>query len=56
MDSSFTKNEHVHVYKNWFFVIWYVVSTISFSYKSTNATEETGNVTNRENERGTDLN
>lgn len=38
------------------FVIWYLVSTISLSYKSTDATKETGNVTNTENERGIDLN
>lgn len=35
-----------------FCVIWYLVSTIN--YKSTDAKEKTGNVTNTENERGTD--
>lgn len=52
--------------ENDFGVIWYLVSTKSIYYKSTDAAKETGNVmnaemeirnvTNTENERGADLN
>lgn len=37
---------------NDFGVIWYLVSTISIYYKSTDTTKETGNVMNTEKERG----
>lgn len=45
----------MHVYQYW--DVWYLVfSSVSFNYKSTEATKETGKVTNTEDKGGTDLN